>query len=183
MLLDLAVNGFIVFFLIFAWCWNLPQSYLAWRVVFPFRDLIMMLGLDHNWAMFAPNPLHENLFAEAEIHFSDGEVLKWEGVRLDRMGWFEGIFSIRDRKWNEYLATNGSREVLLGQSLYLAERYKRKDGTLPSWIVILRNRQVINLEWAPHPNPAKEDDMSIGRSVVSTFETATGDFTNSSPIT
>jgi hypothetical protein len=169
-MIEILINLFIVIFLVFAWCWNLPHTYLAWRAVQPLNKLIRNLGLDHNWSMFAPNPLHLNFAIEAEIHHFGGEIEAWQGDRLDRLAFRERIFSIRDRKWNEYLCMSQFNSVMLGHCRYLANLHRRADGTLPEWVILFRCSQKINLSWAPFPNPSKEDTERIGRFVACTYE-------------
>lgn len=69
---SIAVNVFIVFLLLVFFLWDLPQDAFARRLLRPFSTPIAYVGLDHEWAMFAPSPPRYNYVPEFELHYADG---------------------------------------------------------------------------------------------------------------
>jgi hypothetical protein len=80
---------------------NLPQSDLRQQLLRPGQSYLDALGLDQNWALFAPNPRDVILNVYASVRLADGRTLLW---RYPHDGALFGQYrDYRWRKWAEGL--------------------------------------------------------------------------------
>jgi hypothetical protein len=77
---------------------QLPDSYLRQKVLRVGQPFAQALGLDQNWAVFAPNPRNIVLALEARVTFEDGSTRVWEPPLNDP---FVGAYW--DYRWRKYI--------------------------------------------------------------------------------
>lgn len=95
----LLINAFIIvhILLISAWLFPINPSMLAIKSIF--SHYIIFLGLDQNYAMFAPDVRKTNRHLFALITFHDLSTLLWLYPRIERMSILEAIQKERYRKF------------------------------------------------------------------------------------
>ncbi|MBK7837582.1 MAG: hypothetical protein IPJ49_07840 [Candidatus Obscuribacter sp.] len=64
-----------------------------------FHTYYLFLGLDQNFAVFAPVPRQRNPHLTALVHYKDGTTLLWNAPRMERLGFLEKIPAERYRKF------------------------------------------------------------------------------------
>ncbi|MBM4003604.1 MAG: hypothetical protein FJ295_10000 [Planctomycetes bacterium] len=137
----LPIDLFVAAYLLAAWAWNLPDSYLLKRAIAPWRSAILYLGLWHGWNMFAPEPLMVNRRWEAWLSFADGSQAIWRPPHCSELGWFAAFLEVRDRKFLDNLAQESMRFLRPAFCEYLARAFS-------SW-----QRQVTGVELALYQQP------------------------------
>lgn len=71
------ISAFIAATLFGMLVWNAPDSHLKRDVLPPVRAFMPTLGLDQNWAVFAPDPRRQVLEIEARLEYADGTAETW----------------------------------------------------------------------------------------------------------
>jgi hypothetical protein len=99
----IAVNAFIVIYLLFAWVWNGGDGSVLKKLLWRCKRPYVWLGLWHGWAMFAPEPLRLNRQVVAEIHLAGGGMRVWTFKGVDGMSRWRAFLMMRDRKFEANL--------------------------------------------------------------------------------
>ena len=130
-----AISLFIVVSLAFVVATNLPHSRLRHDVLVPGGPYLNALGLDQNWAVFAPEPRKQVIDLESRVTFSDGSEATW---RLPYRGALVGAYSdYRWRKWLEYAIADAHRRLWRPLALWTARRASA-DGKRPVRVTLVR---------------------------------------------
>jgi hypothetical protein len=103
---------------------NLPGSDLRSRLLRPAQPYLNVLGLDQNWALFAPNPRRVVIDVFAQVSFEDGVQRIW---RFPHDGPLIGTYrDYRWRKWAENLiAPSNAVALWRPAALWAAAREQR----------------------------------------------------------
>jgi len=107
------------------------------------------LGLRQDWMMFAPNPMRENTFIDAEITFASGRKHIWTFPQMQELGYVERYAKERYRKFaNERLWVQENSAIWPDAGRYIA--HLNRDPADPPRIVKLAHYRCI-IPWAPPP--------------------------------
>jgi hypothetical protein len=151
------INLAIVFYLFFAWSWDLSADCIARKLIAPFKRIILFSGLWHTWKLFAPQPISVNLKLHAVIHMAGGDSVLWSPMDEAR-GLGSRRFSIvRERKWQRNLLTGKNRSLKISLCQYLTSCYKGL-GQQPTQIVLIKSCRRIP---PPGAAPEAETHMAI----------------------
>lgn len=137
----IAVNGFILAYIGFAWSWNLPDDSFLKRVANKLGKPLSWLGLSHSWAMF-PDPVRANYRLVADVFLADGRTVHWQAPRWDRLTRIQAFLRVRERKLFENLMS--ARFPFLKQAFaeHLAHRIQTH-GHRPMRVVLKRVGEAI----------------------------------------
>lgn len=119
---DILINLFIILYLFVAWCWDLPETSLEYRLVNKFRRVILWLGLYHCWKMFGPDPARADRHLQASVLLKDGSTANWTEPLLAKMGLFKALLYGRHRKWKFNLLSESNKHLMNSYANYLSER-------------------------------------------------------------
>jgi hypothetical protein len=137
----IAVNGFILAYIGFAWSWNLPENSFLKRAVNKLGQPLSWIGLSHSWSMF-PDPLRANYRLVADVILADGTTVHWQAPRFDRLSRIQAFLRVRERKLFENLMS--TRFPFLKQTFaeHLARRI-HSSGHRPIKVVLKRLGEAI----------------------------------------
>lgn len=98
--------------------WNLP----AGRPRAEVRDLVapvlLPLGLDQNWAVFAPNPRDFSVSFAARVTYADGSTKIWRPPETGL--WFTPLSTYRWQKYNERVRADAYSGLWADAARYIA---------------------------------------------------------------
>lgn len=97
--------------------WNLPDSEIDDELKRSVRPVVLALGLQQGWELFAPNPTRTVVHVSAEVQLSTGEMTIFEFPNSGN-----GIGALRQYRWRKYL-----RRLRL-------ESYRRLWAPTASWV-------------------------------------------------
>jgi hypothetical protein len=80
--------------------WNLPDSKLRRQGLHAARPYVKALGLDQNWAVFAPDPRAHTIALEARLTYADGSTRTWRLPASDDV--IGSYWDYRWLKWAEW---------------------------------------------------------------------------------
>ncbi len=107
------------------------------------------LGLRQDWMMFAPNPMRENTFIDAEIICRSGRKHIWTFPQMQELGYAERYAKERYRKFaNERLWVKENAAIWPDAARFIA-RLNRDPSDPPQTVKLAHYRSVI--PWAPPP--------------------------------
>lgn len=144
LLLKVLISLFIAVYLLYGWCWNLPDDRFERRVAMRWRKPYAWLGLWHGWTMFAPNPLAVNRRLEAQIEIAEGPPLIWRNSTLQGVPWWRAITQMRRRKMLELMEGNAFPFLRDAFCQQLIEEH-RKPGQTPLAVTLVSVRELIPL--------------------------------------
>jgi hypothetical protein len=108
-----------------------------------------VLGLRQDWMMFAPNPMRENTFIDAEITYRSGRKSIWTFPQMPELGYAERYAKERYRKFaNERLWVKEASFLWPDAARYIA-RLNREPSDPPKIVKLAHYRCII--PWAPPP--------------------------------
>jgi hypothetical protein len=142
------VSLFIVFHLGGILLWNLPSTYTLSEIRSRMYRYMNFMGLTQGWAMFAPDPGHENYYFAARITFADGKKRLWYIGRQDNLNQFDRLLNERIRKFSENLFTAGNAVMYYPQVAHWAAWSNRSRTNPPVKVELIRYTQPI-----PYPSP------------------------------
>lgn len=94
------ISAFLLVHLSATMIWVLPQSPIRRRFS-PLAGYYMLpLGLWQCWSMFAPDPIRDTIFFEAEVIDCNGVRYRFEFPRMANYTWWQGIGHFRFAKYN-----------------------------------------------------------------------------------
>ena len=103
--------------------WNAPDSSLRRHVLNATGRYTAALGLDQNWAVFAPNPRSQSLKLFASAQFANGRSENWS---LPHGGSVLGAYwDYRWLKWMEWATSSDDRQLWEPTANYVARRLSR----------------------------------------------------------
>jgi len=107
------------------------------------------LGLRQDWMMFAPNPMRENTFIDAEITYRSGRKRIWTFPQMQELGYAERYAKERYRKFaNERLWVKEASFLWPDAARFVA-RLNREPSDPPRIVKLAHYRCII--PWAPPP--------------------------------
>lgn len=150
------VSVFVVATLLALVVWNMPDSALRRHGLRIARPYVNALGLDQNWAVFAPNPRQETLALEARITYADGSRTTWRTpVGGDLFG---AYWDYHWLKWAEW-TLDARYPQLLEPTAEFVLRQESGGGRTPTRIELVRRSRAI-------PAPGTEGSPPWRRSVI-----------------
>jgi hypothetical protein len=154
MLIDL----FIIVLLIWFWCWDLPRDLPTRKFVGFVQKPFLWLGLWHNWAMFAPDPIRVNRRLKAIITYSEGSVDEWRPIEPGRSNWFLDLLWFRHFKY-QFSVLSGANKVLWKPLCDWLCQQAALDGQTVTSIQLVREYQVVQ-------SPTSDQPLSEWQSAV-----------------
>jgi len=105
---------------------NLPESELRRQLLRPGQPYLNAIGLDQNWALFAPDPRRIVIDVSALVAFDDGRTVRW---RFPHDGALIGTYrDYRWRKWAENLVNPANAAALWRPAALWAEDSEDRPG-------------------------------------------------------
>lgn len=98
---------------------HLPPSALQRAVREPAGTAVRLLGIEHSWGVFAPDPRSTSLRLEARVTFADGTTTSWtipDGPRV-----VANLRYYRWRKWLERVRADRYRSIWRPTAEWIAE--------------------------------------------------------------
>lgn len=130
--------------------WNAPDSPLRRHLLVATGRYTAALGLDQNWAVFAPNPRTDSLKLIASVQFANGRSENWA---LPRGGSILGAYwDYRWLKWMEWTISPDNRPLWQATANYVARRLSRP-GTPVSRVFLAEETSTNN---PPGARPSAE---------------------------
>jgi len=120
-----AISGFVVVTLVAIAAINLPGSALRADLMAPGQPYLNALGLDQNWALFAPDPRRTAIGLRAVVRYDDGTSATWTIPNDDPV-----IGTYRDyrwRKWMENVIMDANQALWRPAALWAAREEARPD--------------------------------------------------------
>jgi hypothetical protein len=143
-------DAVIILLVIWLWCYDLPADSPLRRFVSYFQKPFLYLGLWHNWAMFAPEPLHVNRRLKALIRYADGSIDEWRPMEPLRTNWFVDLLWLRHYKF-QFSVLSGSDSVLWQPLCQWLIRQATLDGLQVQSIQLVREYQMVQGPMADQP--------------------------------
>jgi hypothetical protein len=94
---------FIGAWILWAWSWDLPESFLLNKLVQKYGRIFKWLNLTHGWRLFAPNPPEANHSIEIEVVLPNRSRHSWRFPRLNKMGIWQSFRATHDRNFESRL--------------------------------------------------------------------------------
>lgn len=155
-----ALSSVIVVTLIAIVAINLPGSELRRQLLRPAQPYLNALGLDQNWAIFAPDPRRVVIDTSAMVAFEDGVTARW---RFPHDGALVGTYrDYRWRKWDENLINPANSAALRRPAALWAARQEARPGHRVTRVTLVER-------FAPLAPPGMEP--SVGRTAEQVFYT------------
>lgn len=155
-----ALSSVIVVTLIAIVAINLPGSELRRQLLRPAQPYLNALGLDQNWAIFAPDPRRVVIDTSALVAFEDGVTARW---RFPHDGALVGTYrDYRWRKWDENLINPANSAALRRPAALWAARQEARPGHRVTRVTLVER-------FAPLAPPGVEP--SVGRTAEQVFYT------------
>jgi hypothetical protein len=147
----LAISAFLLFHLIAIASWALPlNSLLNDQVRSVVRPYMLWSGLFQAWGMFAPDPMNQNIYVDAEVTFRDGSTRLLPFPRMQELGYVDRYFKERYRKFvTEYLRLD-SHSALWPDAARFVARANRNPSNPPVSVRLIRS-------WTDIPAPSGRD--------------------------
>jgi hypothetical protein len=137
---------------------NLPGSDLRTQLMRGGQPYLNALGLDQNWAMFAPNPRSVVIDVFARVTFADGTTTRWHFPRDGAL-----IGAYRDyhwRKWGENLIDPVNAAALWHPAaLWAASREARPHDRVTRVTLIERFAQLAPPGTRPSVGPTQQSTL------------------------
>ena len=95
----LVLSAFIIWHVLALIVWTNPPSLIKERLVAPFRYYMLPLGLWQWWAIFAPDPMCDDLRLEAEVVDAKGMRRIFEFPTIGDLSWWARIPRYRHPKF------------------------------------------------------------------------------------
>ena len=115
---------------------NLPQSQLRQDLLRPGQPYLNAIGLDQNWALFAPDPRRVVIDVFADVTFASGQRAVW---RFPHDGALIGDYrDYRWRKWEENLIAPANAILWRPAALWAASSEARP-GDIPKSVAIVEH--------------------------------------------
>jgi hypothetical protein len=135
-----ALSVVVVLFLVGLVQTNLRPSYLKDRLGRVTSHYVNAVGLDQNWALFAPEPRKFTLGLAALVTRADGRTTLWKTPRGDNVT--GGYWDYRWLKWVEYAVDDGHKDLWVPAAAYIARDASRPRN--PVTKVVLLRRETPN---------------------------------------
>lgn len=130
------------------------------------------LGLRQDWMMFAPNPMRENTYIDAEIVYRSGRKHIWTFPQMQELGLAERYAKERYRKFSNERLWVKENSILWPDAGRFIARLNRDPSDPPQIVKLARYRCVI--PWAPPPGEEPPPER-WEREVFFTYSVSPGD--------
>ena len=94
-----ALSAFVLFHLSAIIMWTMPFCAIKTQFHEPYRYYVLPLGLWQWWAIFAPDPIRNTLYLNAEVVDAKGMRHVYEFPRLGDLPWWQKLARYRNRKF------------------------------------------------------------------------------------
>lgn len=115
---------------------NLRPSYLKDKLGKITAGYSNAVGLDQDWALFAPEPRKFTLTLAADVEYGDGTRRIWTLPRGDNVS--GAYWDYRWRKWVEYAVDDRHRDLWAPAAAWIAQD-ARKRGAIVTRVTLLRD--------------------------------------------
>jgi hypothetical protein len=95
----LALSAFIIWHVSALIIWTIPPSPIKARFEAPFRYYVLPLGIWQWWAIFAPDPMKDDLYLEAEVVDAKGMRRLFEFPTIGDLSWWAKLSRYRHPKF------------------------------------------------------------------------------------
>jgi len=133
--------------------WNLPPTELSGRAHPAVRPYINALGLDQNWAVFAPDPPREEWNLEARVVYTDGTERLWTVPTGDPL--IGAYWDYRWLKWAEIMVAGTAGFLWLPAATWIA-REEQSAGRQPVTVALMRRVTPLPLGGGRGPTTSTE---------------------------
>jgi predicted DCC family thiol-disulfide oxidoreductase YuxK len=121
---------------------NLPESDLRRQLLRPGQPYLNALGLDQNWALFAPDPRRVVINVSAAVTFDDSVTSQWS---FPHDGALIGTYrDYRWRKWAENLISPSNGQALWRSAALWAAGSEVRPGHSVTSVALVERYAVIN---------------------------------------
>lgn len=121
---------------------NLPESDLRRQLLRPGQPYLNALGLDQNWALFAPDPRRVVIDVSAAVTFDDGVTSQWN---FPHDGALIGTYrDYRWRKWAENLISPSNGQALWRSAALWAAGSEVRPGHSVTSVALVERYAAIN---------------------------------------
>ncbi len=141
-----------LFYMVTAFFWSMPDSFaLKTIVINPGAAFFQWSGLWQNWAMFAPNPVAEDVYVSATAFFTDGSTAVWKLNKMDEMSYATRYAKERWRKWgSDNLRQDSYRALWLPGADFIARKMGKEHSKKVTKLNLTRH-------WHPVTVPFNND--------------------------
>lgn len=122
----LAISVLIVAVLLAVVVWNMPGSALRASLVPLIAPVVESVGLQQDWALFAPEPQRQSLDFYAEVTLLDDTAVRWEPPRQHL--WPAGARAERWRKWWERMRRDENEQLWRPTARWIAAQHGSAGG-------------------------------------------------------
>lgn len=150
------ISSFLLFHGMLNFCFMFNNHPFMFELNRFFHTYYLFLGLDQNFAVFAPVPRQRNPHLTALVHYKDGTTLLWNAPRMERLGFLEKIPAERYRKfYDDNTVWEHIPNFLPDIALYVARNSYFDRDNPPDTVSLIRYSSQIPPP--PIPNPASPD--------------------------
>jgi len=136
--------------LLWMWFWDYPADSPGQRLVSVLAAPFCWLGLWHNWAMFAPDPIQVNRRLKARIILADGAVDEWRPIEPRRANWFVDLLWFRQFKY-QFSVLSGANRVLWEPLCHWLIQQAEHHGDSVACVQLVREYQMVQPPGSPAP--------------------------------
>jgi len=135
---------------------NLPGSDLRQQLLRVGQPYLNALGLDQNWALFAPDPRRVAIDVTALVQFDDGSTASWSFPHDGAL--FGAYRDYRWRKWEESLITDPAAGSQLWEpaTLWAASREARPGHSISRVTLLERYASIAAPGVQPSVGPSRQ---------------------------
>lgn len=135
--------GLATAYLVLALVTSLPEQFPLRPVAMKLSDPIFRFtGLWQGWAMFAPNPISEDIYVSSKATFTDGSQITWELSHMNQMSLTQRYQMERWRKWaNDNLRLDANKPLWQDAARWVAGEMERSYGKRVESIELIRHWQ------------------------------------------
>lgn len=105
------VSAFIIWQILLAALWLLPQSALQQGMLLVMQRYMWATACWQNWQMFAPNPASQDVYMEANVTYRDGMSHVWVFPRMIKQSFLQRYQDERFRKMIENAHLDSNRAI------------------------------------------------------------------------
>lgn len=135
---------------------NFPAYLLYWNKIYiqhsKLKDILRVTGTHQNWNMFAPNPIQQDTWVDANVKLADESAVNLLYPRGSQMGYVERFIKERYRKFIEtaHLDDNGFLWPTLAN--YMARlQYAKTPDNPPVFLTLKRHTRPVMPPGVPQP--------------------------------
>jgi len=121
----LAVNAFIILYVVTIFCWTLPVETRLSRFINGLtRPVVLSLGIWQSWDLFAPDPRTMQVRMNATVTLRDGTTRNWIFFQSEGPGAIARLRQERYRKWaHDNVRLDEKSELWEPTALFIARQF------------------------------------------------------------